>query len=90
MNPVVHAELDVVTRQDLRAVEVELVRRRGDHQVSERVLPERLKALGVDARELGGLRDLDNVVGEADRREVEAGRQRLPDRRSGDSVRSAR
>ena len=74
---VVHSELDGVLRQNLRPVEVELVRRRRDHQIGERVLPERLEALHVHAGELRGLRDLHDVAGKAECSQVESGRQRL-------------
>ena len=57
--------------------EVELMRGRRDHKVGECGLAERLEALHVDARELGGLGDLHDVAGEAERGEVEARRQRF-------------
>ncbi len=73
---VVAANLGCVRAPHFRRVHVEAVGRRGDLQVGERVLTERLEILHVDARKLEGIGDVDDARRQPQAREVEAGRQR--------------
>src|ERR1700741_2108467 len=65
-------------RPDLRRVQIDLMRRWRDDEVGERVLTERLESLHVHARELGGLRRVDDIRRQRKRSEVEACRERAP------------